>query len=173
MRMYDDLIIDAPFWPDALLEIDQTPFPKAAVSALAGFGNLGDEIQMIEGFGAADETTCGQVSTVAGAIAALGAAACNLITDTRARAQCVGLVSTGGGASAAIIQSSMGCGSSGTSTRETDTERQARLDAERRLVELEYQARADREKRQQTESMLLIGGGVALAAAIAYVALRR
>ena len=177
--MYDDLLIDAPFWPKELLEIDMTPFPKAAVSALAGF-HLGDEIQMIEGLGTPlggeSAETCGQVSAVAGAISSLGVMACSLITNVADKNRCIAVVAGAGSAAPGIIQGAMDCGTrtpTGTIRVQTGAEVQARLAAERHVIELEAQARINQAKQEQTQQMLLIGGGVAVAAALAFIALRR
>jgi hypothetical protein len=176
--MYDDLIIDAPFWPDGLIEVDNTPFPKSAVSALAGFSlngfsDLGDEIQMIEGLGslgAESAETCGQVSAVSTAIAAMGVAACNLLTDPAAKAQCASLVMAGGAGVAGTITGAMGCGTRRPVTVTTRGETAAEAEIRVRR-EIERQQRSS--DQAKTQNMLLIGGGVAVAAVIALIALRR
>lgn len=173
--MYDDLIIDAPFWPRELIEIDNTPFPKAAVSALAGFnlGALADEIQVIEGLGslgAESAQTCAQVGSVAGAIASMGVAACSLITNTADRARCTSLVVGAGAGASGLITGAMGCGGPAPTVPVT-----VRPGTESRLIEQERLA-FERERvaaAQRTQNMMLIGGGVAVAAALAFIAFRR
>ena len=179
--MYDDLIIDAPFWPDGLIEVDNTPFPKSAVSALAGFSmngfsDLGDEIQMIEGIGslgAESAETCGQVAAVSTAIASMGVAACSLLTKPAAQAQCASLVMAGGAGVAGTITGAMGCRTvrpTVTPGGETAAQAEARVRAE---IERQRYERERREGDQRNQNMLLIGGGVAVAAVIALIALRR
>ena len=176
--MYDDLIIDAPFWPDGLIEVDNTPFPKSAVSALAGFSmngfsDLGDEIQMIEGIGslgAESAETCGQVAAVSTAIASMGVAACSLLTKSSAQEQCAALVMAGGAGVAGTITGAMGCGTRRPVTVTTGGETAAQAELRVRREIERQQAQANQAK---TQNMLLIGGGVAVAAVIALIALRR
>jgi hypothetical protein len=163
MRRYDDLIIDAPFWPDPLLEVDQTPFPKAAVSALAGFGNLGDEIQMIEGLGAADPQTCSVVSGITAMVAVLGPAACNVINNAGDKALCQSLVATGGAGIGTTIMSGMGCDSSSSPTP-TPAPTPAPAPAP---------APPPPASTKSGDNMILIGGGLAIAAALAFIAFGR
>jgi hypothetical protein len=120
---------------------------------------------MIEGFGEADAATCGVIGVVTALVASLGPAACNVIGKASDKATCQSIIATGGAGAGAALMAGLGCGRTPT-VRPVPPVTPAPRPAPRPPPPAPPATRS-------TDNMILIGGGLALAAALAYIAFGR